>query len=109
MIIQRYLEEMTKIQTSILDYLDSDTDSEIKFQYLQNIFDETNIYKDKHKLKSFFYLLLHISNNHHRKNNFNCKIVSILQLFKNEMKKKLFKIGTFPIFHKQQANSFIFT
>ena len=40
MSIEKYLEEMRKIQENILDFIDYETNIEEKYQNLKNIFDD---------------------------------------------------------------------
>lgn len=94
MSVQEYLKEMREIQEKLLDYLDNEGD----FQNLIDKFDEINIRSDQHKLKTLFYLLLKISNNHHRTSNLFDKIEQILQLFKDEMTKYFSNSDIFNIF-----------
>ena len=79
--IQKYLDEMRRIQISILDFLDNEFDVEENFQNLNSLFDDIEIHKNLHELKSLLYLISNISNNAHRSISFINKIERILQLF----------------------------
>ena len=96
--IKNFLKEMKKIQTNLIDYLDHEDNKGEKYQNLINLFDEIKIHGDHMKIKPLLYLILNISNNCHRKSEFLGKIFSILQIFKDEMKKYFSNIELFHIF-----------
>ena len=84
MSIEKYLEEMRKIQENLLDYIDYEIGIEEKYPNLKNIFKDINIHNNQFEIKSLFYLIIiKISNNHHRESGFFSKIEQILKLFKN--------------------------
>ena len=58
---------MKKIQENRLDYIDSEINLEEKYQKLIKIFDDIKIRNNQFKIKSLFYLILKISNNHQSK------------------------------------------
>ena len=95
---ESYLEEMGKIQKSILDLLEDETIIDGKFQSPTIIFDDLKIYDNKYKLMSLLHLLLKISNHHHRNLNFINKIEKILLDFKDSIKKYFSNIEIFNIF-----------
>ena len=68
--VNEFLEEMKKIQTNILEFLDNGDNIEEKFQNLINIFDDIKIHDNQFKIKPLFYLILHIFSNHHHKSEF---------------------------------------
>ena len=84
---EEFLEEMKKIQANLIDFLEHDDNNEEKYQNLIKIFDDIKIHDNQFKIKSLFYLILKISNHHHREPEFFSKIEKILQLFKDDMKK----------------------
>ena len=98
MSVNEFLEEMGKIQTNLLEYLDHGDNIEKKFQELINIFDDFKIHDNQFKIKPLLYLILHISNNHHRESEFFLKIEKILQLFKDDIKKYFSNKELFCIF-----------
>ena len=68
---QQYIEEMKEIQENLLSFVDNtDEDNEdyMTFEDLKEILTEQKILKKRQKLKLF--LILNISNNHHRSTNF---------------------------------------
>lgn len=87
MIVEQYLKNMKNIQNNFLNFLDNEVNSEENFQTLMNIFDELEIYDDKHKLKSLLHLISQISDHHCRFSNFFGKIEHILELFQTSIKK----------------------
>ncbi|KAK8870178.1 hypothetical protein M9Y10_008055 [Tritrichomonas musculus] len=97
MIAQDFFEKMKITQDNLLKYLDNLDDSQ-NFVNIKKLIDDQKIHEDQHKLKSFLHLLLKISNNHHRSPNFFNKIIQILQLFKEEIKKKFPNWEIFEIF-----------
>lgn len=77
MSIKELIEEMKNIQINLLDFLDHEDDIEEKYQNLIHIFNEIKIHDDNYKIKSLFYLILKIANNHHRESDFFAKIEKI--------------------------------
>lgn len=74
--IQQYFSNMARAQELLLEYLDSDTNSEEDFnKFFDNL---KNIVKKKWQFKAFIYLISTISNHHHRNNHFISKIERIL-------------------------------
>ena len=98
MSIEKYLEEMKKIQKSLLDYIDYETDIEEKYQNLINLFDDNKIHDNQFEIRLLFNLILKISNNHHRETGFFSKIEQILKLFKNDIQKYFSNSELFYIF-----------
>ena len=98
MSIEKYLEEMKKIHENLLDYIDSETNIEEKYQNLKNIFEDIKIHNNQFEIKSLFYLIVKISNNHHRESGFFSKIEQILELFKDDMSKYFSNSELFHIF-----------
>ena len=99
--INELIDEMKKIQTNLLYFLDHGDNNEENFQNLVTIFDDVKIHDDQFKIKPLLYLILKVSNNHHRESEFFNKIFSILQLFKDDMKKYFINNELFHIFQRQ--------
>ncbi|KAK8853002.1 hypothetical protein M9Y10_018000 [Tritrichomonas musculus] len=93
-----YLDEMKKIQENILEFLESESNTENIFKNLKQIFNEIKIYDDQHKLKSLLHLLTKIAENHRRNPNFFNKIEQILSIFKEQIKKYFSNWEIFTIF-----------
>ena len=104
---KEFLEVMKKIQKNLLDFLEHDDNNEEQYQNLINIFDDIKIHDNQFKIKPLLYLILKISNNHHREPEFSSKIEKILQLFKEDMK-NIFQIMNFSIFSKATKDFFYF-
>ena len=66
MSIEKYLEEMKNIQENLLDYIDSETNVDDKYQNLKNILEDIKIHDNQFEIKPLLYLIVKISNNHHR-------------------------------------------
>ena len=96
--VNEILDEMKKIQTNLLDFLEHADNNEEKFQNLLNIFDDIKIHDNQFKIKPLIYSILKISNNHHREPEFFSKIEKILQLFKDDLKKYFTNNELFHIF-----------
>lgn len=87
-----FLEQMKEIQTLVLDFIDKENYNEI------NQFINEKIQANKYKLKSLLYLLLNISNKHHRNASFFQKIETILVFFKDQIINTFSNIEIFNIF-----------
>ena len=94
----KFIEEMKKIHGILLDFLDHGDNNEEKYQNLIQIFDDIKIHDDKFKIKLLLYLILKISNDHHRESEFFSKIEQILRFFKDDMKKNFSNHELFYIF-----------
>ncbi|KAK8843653.1 hypothetical protein M9Y10_024716 [Tritrichomonas musculus] len=90
--------KLQRMQESLIDYLDDETNSELKFQYLSETFEDIKIGDDKYVLTLLLHLLAKISNNHHRYHNFFSKIEQVLRFFKDNIKKYYSNSEFFHIF-----------
>lgn len=100
MSIQRILEENQNIQSSLLDFIDDESNTNENFQTLQKFFNDYKIREDLHKLKSLLLMLVKISNDHHRIPDLYVKIEQILLFFFKRYQKILFKLRNFRHFQK---------
>ena len=83
--LQIHIEKMRKIQNIIIDFLD-EIDVKVSDQIYLKLIELLNQYKfDNVELKSFLYLIMNISNNHHRVASFYTKILNILQIYKDQI------------------------
>ena len=98
MTIIEYIEKQKKIQNLLLVFIDSDDNVEENYQNLLQLLQNQKIKDNKSELKSFLHLLLHISDNHHRSNNFFGKIERILLQFKDEMTKYFSNFEIYSLF-----------
>ena len=99
---KEYLAKMKNIQENILYYLDGEANLEEKYQCLKDMFDGLKINCNKYEFKSLLYLLLKISNHHHRESDFFNKIEKILQIFKDDLKKSFSNSELFHIFRSNK-------
>ena len=81
--IREYFSEKENIQYALLEYLDTPNANEESFlEQISYLKKRTNnkqaIRKNRQELKNFLFLLLNISNNHHRTTNFFSKVNNIL-------------------------------
>lgn len=102
--VKKYLEKMKIIQENLLDYLDNEEDSDENFEKFQKIYNDQNIYDNKHELKLILYLLSNLSNNHHRTPHFYDKIDRILKDFQGNIKKFYINSEIFNIFKNNKRN-----
>ena len=79
--IKEFLEVMKKIQKNLLDFLEHGNNDEDQYHNLIQIFDDIKIHDNQFKIKPLLYLILKISNNHHRSDSFMAKIEQILLYF----------------------------
>ena len=99
---QKYIEEMRKIQDTLIDFIDDEGMNDESFK---SLFDQLNkhlIIQDHHKFRTFFRILANISNNHHRCANFFEKIEKILFNIKSEIKKCFSNSELFEIFESNK-------
>lgn len=96
--IYHIIEKMKDLQSKILDYVDKDEDMEENFEVLCNFVNEQKICKNEQYFIILLQLLVDISNNHHRTNNFFQKIERILIEYKEEIIHFYNNITIFKIF-----------
>lgn len=99
--IQHYLDKMRTIQTCLLEYIDSEDESE-KFYLLETELEKLKFQDNKYELESLLLLISKISNNHHRTDDFFYKIEKVLQIYKIDMKKYFTNPELFHIFKKNK-------
>ncbi|KAK8852936.1 hypothetical protein M9Y10_017930 [Tritrichomonas musculus] len=98
---KRYIEKMKRIYECILEYIRADDDEE-NYQNLQNVIKEFNILTNREDMKTIFNILIEISNNYRRKNNFFEKIEQILQIFKKVIPKYFSNSEIFCLFKRSK-------
>lgn len=96
--IKQKIEKMKSLQSKVLDFLDDENDKEEHFQVLCNFIKEQKIHKKNQEFELFLNLLVKISNNHHRTDNFFEKIESILIKYKEKIIDYYDNIDIFEIF-----------
>lgn len=102
----QYLKKMREIQAHILEYLETEPNSQNDYPNLIKFFDEQNVREDPHIIKEMMRLISKISNNHHRTECFNDKIDHILLSFKNELQQNFNNFEIYSIFHKNNRIAF---
>ena len=100
--VQSFLDNMTKIQKDLLQYLDHTDDVEENYQNLQVSLSLQNITENSHNLKSVLYLITNVATNHYRYPNFFDKIEKILTNLLSIIKKTLSNHEIFDIFKKNK-------
>ena len=100
---QECIKKMRDVQRNLIEFIDNDFDNEENYQNLINLIINYEIRENKHNLKSFLYLILKISKNHHRTPFFIDKIEKILLLLKSEIKQYFSIFELFNLFknHKR--------
>ena len=96
--IQQYFNQMKNIEGNLLSFIEECNQDKNTFI---NFLDEQQITKNKSVLKSFLYLIVHISNNYHRTKDLYAKIDQILTYLKDSI---LQNFQNFEIFHIFQSN-----
>ena len=79
-----FIEKMKNYQRSLLEYIDDEKNLEENYINLLKLFKTQKIQDDQKELKLLFTVILNIANNHHRSDNFYCKIEKILDFFKDD-------------------------
>ena len=97
MTIQENFSKMKKMYISILSYID-ESNSLMNFSNLIKILDKIKIGDNLHLLKSLLYILLKISNYHHRTPALIGKIEEIIRYFKDQINKYFPNWEIFNIF-----------
>ena len=97
MTIQENFSKMKKMYISILSYID-ESNSLMDFSSLILILDKIKIGDNLHLLKSLLYILLKISNDHHRTPTLISKIEEIIRYFKDQINKYFPNWEIFNIF-----------
>lgn len=98
MTIKCFIENQTKIQAKLLQFLDTDDDIEEKYSNLFNFIKDHGITKDNHNLRLFLYLIGKIAKNHYRSQNFNYKLAKVFQNIRKEIKQFFSNFEIFSFF-----------
>lgn len=97
-LVKQKIEKMKDLQSKVLDYIDKEEDMEENYEVLCNFINEEKIHKNGQDLILLLRLLVYISNNHRRSNNFFQKIEKILIEYKDEIIDYYDNIEIFDIF-----------
>ena len=100
---QIYIELKKALHQSLLEFIDGqEREEEESYTNLVAQIKEQKIAEDKNELKSVLYLILRVSNNHHRTTDFFSKIETILFLLQKPIKKFLSNYEVFEIFRNNK-------
>ena len=92
------IEEMKKIQTNLLTFIESDDELETSFDDLKTFFEDIKFRKNPNSIKSILQLIYKIAKNHQRKSNFYDKIKSVFLFFEEDIKNTFSNYELFLIF-----------
>ena len=98
--IEEQVKQMQTIENSILNFIDKENNIEEFLQNLNQQIFEPNILTNKHKLKTFLYILSKIMSNHHRYPNFFEKIEKIFNLLLPYVKKYFTSYEIYKIYEQ---------
>lgn len=101
--IEAIIIKKRNIQSLVLTFIENDDDDE-NFQAFTKFIEDNNISKNKEDLKDLLYMILMISNDHHRENNFFGKIMQILKYLLPSIK---IHFTDFEFFKIYQSNNII--
>ncbi|KAK8882931.1 hypothetical protein M9Y10_045577 [Tritrichomonas musculus] len=95
--IQKYIEKKRELQSLLLTFLEN-SDSDDDFQQLNEFIGTDNYNENQEEFNDLFQLLIKISNNHCRNENFFFKITQILEFHELDIKRSFSNIDLFNIF-----------
>ena len=98
MIYHEYSCEMKKLQRILLEYIDKEDNIEENYQNFVYFITEHNFNENKHKIKTFLYLLSNITKSHYKGPKFHQKVEQILLYFKSIIKDNFSNDEIFKIF-----------
>lgn len=93
-----FINEMKRIEESILQFLEDVTTDGIDQSNFRHFLDDLNIKDDKNKLKEFLRLLSNISNNHHQFKGLFNKVEQIMTFYLEDIKRFFSETEIFQIF-----------
>ena len=98
MSIEDFTEKMKKIQSTLLEFLEDESNSENKYESFVKLVSDSKIINERHKFEALLKLINSIGNNHHRDHNFICKIERVLRHFKKDIQKYFTNSEIFEVF-----------
>ena len=98
MSIEKYIEKIKNIEEILLEFLDTEANTEEYFLNLTKIIDKNKICSDKHELALFLHIISKLSKNRHRYHNFISNLEKFLRYYSNDIQKKLTNSEIFKIF-----------
>lgn len=87
MSFEEVIEKKKEIQNALLDYLEDESEAEMKYEIFVNNLEIEKIKEDRYKLESLLRMVNAISKNHHRNEYFNMKIDKILDHLRTDIQK----------------------
>lgn len=96
--IKAQLENLEKLYSLMLEFIDEEKDMEESFQNLYNLISEQKINENKSELKTLLRLLVNLSNNHYRGKDFFEKIEKIIIEYKSNIQIHYSNTEIFDIF-----------
>ena len=96
--IKAQLENLEKLYSLVLDFIDEEKDTEENFQNLNNLISEQKINENKSEFKTLLRLLVNLSNNHYRGKDFFEKIEKIIIEYKSNIQIHYSNTEIFDIF-----------
>ena len=96
--IEEFVGKMKSIQSSLLEFLDDESDAEEKYEKFVKLITTQQIINEKHEFKALLQLINQISDSHHRVHNFISKIERLLEYFKKDIQKYFLNSEIFNIF-----------
>ena len=98
MSFETFVEKMKSIQSSLLEFLEEESDGEDKYDNFINLVSTQQIINEKDEFKALLRLIMSIVNNHHRDRNFISKVERVLRQFKQGLQKYFSNSEIFNIF-----------
>lgn len=96
--IEIYIGKKGELQNLLLELLENVDDDDENFNYLIEFINKGKYQNNPEEFKQFLRLILNVSNNHHRTENFFTKIKKIILHFKDTIKQTLSNYEIFNIF-----------
>ena len=98
---QRYIQDFKSLYEDLLSFID-DNECNDAFPTISQKINDMGIKSDKIELEHFLRIVVSISNNHHRTNNFFNKIEQILDLLETQIKQTFSNLNLFNFFKKNK-------
>ena len=102
MMFAEIVNQMKIIQSTLLEFLEDNSDTEDKYQNFIDLATNPQIIEDQYEFKLLLHLISKIESNHQRVHNFISKIEQILKHFKDYLKKYFSNSEIFAIFRSNK-------
>ena len=96
--MQKYIEKEKEIQIILMEFIDGERDYKDFLRQLEGY----QLPNNQYEFKSFLYILINISNNHHRSPTFFAKIEQIIRFYKSSILQLFSNFEIFHIFHSNK-------